>query len=580
MTSLNRRAAIGALGVVLALTATACSSSKGGGGGDKTASGANSAANTKAGGTLYYISKRSVEHWDPQRMYIGRDLTDGSRLFYRTLTMLTPDNKLVPDLATTTGTASDSNRTWTYTLKTGPKWQDGSPITCEDFKYGVSRTFAVSVITGGPNYALQFLNIGTDSKGASLYSGPYTRKNQALFDKAVVCNGNTLTFHLKKPVGDFNFAASGALAAFAPFKASQDKGAQSNFQIFSSGPYKLQGTWQEAKGGTVVRNPNYDPKTDDPTIRRALPDSIVFQEGLTDETVFDRLLKDQGPDKTAVTDRSAPPAYQARVAQQKGRMSNPVTPYMDYLLPNFKTVTNPKVREALAVALDKTGWVTASGGPAIQKPANSIISSQVEGYKDFGNTFGAPDGGDAAKAKDLLTQAGVPMPYPIHFTYSGGTPTADQQASSVKASLEKAGFTVKLEGLTDTYYDVIQNPKNAEKYDLVWASWGADWPNASTVIPPLFDSRVNISDASNGQDYGNYANDATNKAIDAAYNEPDAAKRNAMWGDLSEQLAKEVAYIPLVIRKFLRLHGSGVTNYTENEASNAFPDLGQLGTTG
>jgi peptide/nickel transport system substrate-binding protein len=580
MTSLNRRVTICAIGVVLAVTATACSSSKKSSGGGASGSASSGAASTKTGGTIYYLTKRPVEHWDPQRTYIGRDLADTSRLFYRTLTMLTPDNKLVPDLATNTGTASNSNKTWAFTLKSGPTWQDGSPVTCADIKYGVSRTFAVNTITGGPNYAIQFLDIPTNPDGSSQYAGPYTKKGQALYDKAVVCNGNTITFNLRKSVPDFNYAVSGALAAFAPFKASQDKAAQSNFQVFSSGPYMLQGTWQEGKGGTFVRNPNYDPKTDNTNTRRALPDKIVWQEGLTEETIFDRLLKNQGPDQFAVTDRSAPPAYQTRVVQQKSRMTNPDTPFVDYLLPNFKKVTNPLVRQALAVATDKTSWITAYGGPALAKPANSIILPTVTGYKDFGNVFGAPDNGDPNKAKQLLQQAGVKIPYPIHFTYSGGTPRTDAQASSLKAALEKAGFKVTLEGLGDTYYDVIQNPSNASKYDLTWAGWGADWPNASTVIPPLFDSRVNLSAASNGQDYGWYQSNSANQAMDAAYNEPDASKRNADWGNLSEQLAKDVAYIPLDIEKFLRLHGSGVTNYSEGPASNGYPELGQIGTTG
>jgi peptide/nickel transport system substrate-binding protein len=580
MTSLNRRVTICAIGVVLAVTATACSSSKKSSGGGASGSASSAAASTKTGGTVYYLTKRPVEHWDPQRTYIGRDLADASRLFYRTLTMLTPDNKLVPDLATTTGTATNDNKTWAFTLKSGPKWQDGTPVTCADIKYGVSRTFAVNTITGGPNYAIQFLDIPTNADGSSQYAGPYTKKGQALYDKAVVCNGNAITFNLRKPVPDFNYAVSGALAAFAPFKASQDKAAQSNFQVFSDGPYMLQGTWQEGKGGTFVRNPNYDPKTDDTSIRRALPDKIVWQEGLTEETIFDRLLKNQGPDQFAVTDRSAPPAYQTRVVQQKSRMTNPDTPFVDYLLPNFKKVTNPLVREALAVALDKTSWITAYGGPALAKPANSIILPTVTGYKDFGNVFQAPDNGDPAKAKSLLQQAGVKMPYPIHFTYNGGTPRTDAQASSLKAAYEKAGFSVTLEGLGDTYYDVIQNPSNASKYDLTWAGWGADWPNASTVIPPLFDSRVNLSASSNGQDYGWYQSNSANTAMDAAYNQPDTAKRNAQWGDLSEQLAKDVAYIPLDIEKFLRLHGSGLTNYSEGPASNGYPELGQIGTTG
>jgi peptide/nickel transport system substrate-binding protein len=52
-----------------------------------------------------------------------------------------------------------------------------------------------------------------------------------------------------------------------------------------------------------------------------------------------------------------------------------------------------------------------------------------------------------------------------------------------------------------------------------------------------------------------------------------------MWGDLSESLFTEVAYIPLAIQKFLRLHGSGVTNYQEDPASNGYPDMGLVGRT-
>ena len=127
------------------------------------------------------------------------------------------------------------------------------------------------------------------------------------------------------------------------------------------------------------------------------------------------------------------------------------------------------------------------------------------------------------------------------------------------------------------YYSVVFDPKKAG--DFGTGGWGPDWPNASTVIPPLFDSRVNLSSASNGQDYGWYQSDATNSAIDAAYNESDPAKRNAMWGDLDEALAKEVAYIPLDNPRFPRLHGSGVTNYQEDAASNGYPDLGTVGAT-
>jgi peptide/nickel transport system substrate-binding protein len=563
--------AICAASVVLVVTVTACTSSKKGG-----RTGQASRPSAKSGGTLNYLINLPVAHWDPQRMYLGRDIAEASRMFYRTLTQLTPDNKLVADLATDTGKASDGNKTWTFTLKPGPKWQDGTPVTCQDIKYGVSRTFAVNTITGGPNYAIQFLDIPTKPDGSSQYEGPYTKKGQALFDKAVVCSGNTITFHLRKPVGDFNYAVSGALAAFAPFKASQDKGAQSSFQVFSDGPYMLQGTWQDGKGGSFVRNPTYDPSTDYPGIRNALPNKVVFQEGISQETIFDRLLKDQGPDRFAVTGESAPPAFQSQVNSHKSRASNSDTPFIDYVVPNFKRMTNPLVRQALAAATDKASYVIAYGGPGVATPVNSIIQKSVSGYLDFANPVAVPDQGDPAKAKSLLHQAGAGIPYPIHYTYPS-TPTADAQASALQAAWQKAGFKVTLQALAPgAYSDAVGNPHESSRYDVVLGSWGADWPNASTVIPPLFDSRVNLSEDSTGQDFGSYASDATNNAIDAAYDETDTATRNAMWGDLSEQLAKECAYIALSNARFLRLHGSSVTNYHEGIATAGYPDLGQI----
>jgi peptide/nickel transport system substrate-binding protein len=574
----KQRAMIVAFSGVVALTAAGC-----GGGGTTASPTTGTGAAAAKGGTIYYLTKRAAEHLDPQRTYVGRDISNEARMVYRTLTTFPvapgkASTKLVADLATDIGTASDGGKTWKFTIKDGIKWQDGKPITCADFQYGISRTFAVDVITGGPNYAIQFLDIPKDAKGASTYKGPYAKDaaGQAAFDKAVVCDGNNITFHLGKPVGDFNYALY--LPSFSPYRVDQDKGDKSNFAIFSTGPYMLQGVWTKGKGGTFVRNPNWDPKTD--TVRKANPDKIQFTEGLTDEVIAQRLISDQGNDKFAVTDRRVTPAFQPQVLanpQMKSRQELVDSPFVDYLVPNFKTQTNPLVRQALAISTDKTGYLTASGGKTYGRAAQTLIApSVVVGYKDF-NAFNAPDAGDPVKAKALLTQAGVPMPYPINFTYQGGTPTSQKFAAALKAGWEKAGFAVTLNELTDTYYDVIQNPTNAKKFDVTWAGWGADWPSASTVIPPLFDSRVNLSAASTGQDYGYYDDATFNKAIDAAYAETDLTKQSQMWGDLDQSLAKQVGYIPLAYGRFFLIWGSGVKGWIDNPAFADYPDLGSVG---
>ena len=75
----------------------------------------------------------------------------------------------------------------------------------------------------------------------------------------------------------------------------------------------------------------------------------------------------------------------------------------------------------------------AYGGPAVATPVNSIIQKSAADYLDFANPLAVPDQGDPAKAKTLLQQAGVPIPYPIHYTYPS-TPTTDAQASALQAA--------------------------------------------------------------------------------------------------------------------------------------------------
>ena len=55
----------------------------------------------------------------------------------------------------------------------------------------------------------------------------------------------------------------------------------------------------------------------------------------------------------------------------------------------------------------------------------------------------------------------------------------------------------------------------------MWGGWGADWPSQLDRDPPLFDARINLTEKSNGQDYGNYESDAVNKLIDEAATKPD-----------------------------------------------------------
>jgi peptide/nickel transport system substrate-binding protein len=86
-----------------------------------------------------------------------------SRLYARALTTFTPAPgtaglKLVPNLATSLGTPNDGGKTWTYHIRAGLKFSDGTPITSADGKYAIERSnYAPDVLSNGPTYFHQYL---------------------------------------------------------------------------------------------------------------------------------------------------------------------------------------------------------------------------------------------------------------------------------------------------------------------------------------------------------------------------------------------------------------------------------------
>lgn len=576
----NRMRRIAALGAasVLALTLVACGSDDG-----PSEEPDDSKAAAK-GGTLYYLQHFPFESVDPQRIYYGVELANFRRLLYRGLLAFPisedPEeaNTPVPDLATDTGTSSEGGKVWSFTLKDGVKWEDGSDITCEDVKYGTSRVFANDIITGGPNYTLSYIDVPADAEGAPTYKGPYTGKGQADFDKAVTCDGKTITFKFNKPWADFPLAVAGMMMT-DPYKESFDEGAKSTWKILSNGPYKVEGgVWDKNKGGRLVRNENYDPATDEPDkLRRALPDVIEWEVDTSDtsvELINDRLFADAGNDRFAITSARVPPT---QFSQLEGpvleRYLNVLSPYNSYLVPNHKRLTDVKVRQALAVALDLDGYVQALGGERAAAPSETIVNPGVSGAQD-NPAFEGDNGGDPEAAKALLAEAGVKTPFPIKLAYPT-SPSADKAMAVIKEAWDAAGFQVTLEGQGDTYYDVISKPD--DEFDVTWAGWGADWPSMMTVLPPLFDSRPNFSPTTCGQDYGCYKSKAFEDLVDTAANAASVDEQVAALQEADAQLGADVAYIPLEVTKFNWLHGSKVTGFITTPASSSYPDMGAIG---
>ncbi len=554
-------------GAIAALVLSACTGKSGKG--HETAG-----AGQHGGGTLYVNTSRAYTHLDPQRNYFGDAIAFDSRTLARTLTTFPPaegtkSTDVVADVATDTGTRSADAKTWTFSIKPDVKWQDGKAVTCADFKYGISRTFATDIIESGPLYALDYLAVPRDANGQAAYDGPYKKNGQAGFDKSIDCPApNKIVFHLRHPVADFYETLT--MPAFAAVRQDKDTGAKYDSSVFSDGPYMIEGKWEPTRGGTLVRNPNWVASSD--TVRKAYPDKIVVAFGDTADTVYQKLESDNGTATNTVTTTSAPPAAIATVLgpRLQNRSASVDDGYIHYLSVNVVKVPDKQVRQAIAMAVNRTAYVTAWGGSAVGSPTNSWISPLLKAYTKY-DPFGVSDNGDPAKAKAVLQAAGVKLPYPIRFQYSKDN-TQDKAATTLKSDLEQAGFKVTLDGLNpDTYYDIVANPKQTA--EVTWARWAADWPSGSTVIPPLADGRANISQDTLGNDLAAYNDPYTNKAIDAALSLTDAAAQQQAWSALDQRIVKDGVIIPLMANKALYLYGSNIKGFLLNAAFGGFVDL-------
>ncbi len=536
-----------------------------------------SAGPTVAGASLSILRLGPVAAWDPQRLSVGADMAFAGRVFERTLTAWAPATHpdtmpdLAPDLATDTGTATVAGSRWSFTLRGDATWQDGLPVTCADVKYGISRTFATTQITGGSTYALALLDVPRNPDGSSTYAGPYLKTGQAGFDRAVACSGQTITIKLATPVPDFNQVV--ALSAFGPVRADKDGGARSATEIFSNGPYMLKTVWAPSTGATFVRNPHWDMATD--PIRKARPSQIVYQEGVPVETAISSIMT-AGLNAFSLTGDSAPPVLQHNIMSTPSMQSlstNPRSPFVDYLLPNFSrpTMANLKVRQALAVGTNREAYVTALGGDTAAEATYAMINKSLPAYHDF-NPLAVPLRGDATRARSLLQASGVALPVRITVAYRKGT-IADKAMAALQQGWQDAGFSVTLEGVENDYLTTIAAVRNSRRYDVMWAVGSAEWPSGSSVIPSLFDSRLNLTAPSSGQDYGRFASQAFNAKIDVAARIPEAADREKAWGDLDVQVATQVAAIALTNQRYMFMHGVGVKSYMDNPALGSTVDL-------
>ncbi|MDP5314574.1 ABC transporter substrate-binding protein [Streptomyces poriferorum] len=551
---ISRRVAAAAAVLAVAAGAAACGPEGSSKGSDDTSGAAGA---PKKGGTLTVLNSSPQEDFDPARLYTSGGGNVPS-LVFRTLTTRNREDgaagsKVVPDLATDLGTPSRNATVWTYTLKDDLKYEDGTAITSADIKYGIERSFAAE-LSGGAPYLRDWLIGGAD------YQGPY--KDKKGLASIGTPDAKTIVFHLNKPEGEFPYLATQTQTT--PVPKAKDTGTKYEEHPLSSGPYKVVKNEGDGERLVLERNTHWSAATDEE--RKAYPDRIDVRSGLDSAVINQRLSASQGADAAAVTtDTNLGPAELAKVTGDKklaARVGTGHFGYTNYIAfnPKVKPFDNPKVRQAISYAVDRGSVVNAAGGSSLAEPATTFLPDQ----DSFGHTpydaFPAGKNGNAAKAKELLKEAGYPDGLTVTLTHNNDKnfATSPEIATALQEALKKAGITVKLRGLEDNAYsDTVYNVKTEPGFFL--GGWGADWPSGGPFFAPIFDGRQ-IVKAGYNFNSAQLNDPAVNKEIDEINKLTDLGAAAKRWGALDKKVGEQALTVPLFHPVYKRLYGESVKN--------------------
>jgi peptide/nickel transport system substrate-binding protein len=580
-----RKRAWVALAIVAALGLSACGSSS------KDSGSSGPQLNNKAvndvvnpsdakGGTLKAAMAGGWgDSFDPGNTYYAYSW-NMARNYSRTLVMFKPapgkqSLELVPDTATDLGKSSDGGKTWTYTIQKDLKMEDGTPVTSKEIAYAVSRTFDTAELKLGPQYLATLLNWPKDYKGP--YKGP---KNADISSAIETPDPYTIVFHLKQPFAEFDYLA--ALPQTAPVPPAKDTGSKYTTHPISSGPYMWKGNADINRGGTLVRNPNWDAKTD--PNRKALPDQIDLKLGLQADDLDNQMIS--GDQDLDITGSGVQPAALPKVLQQKdlqARADNPIGGFLwlTWIMSNVKPFDNADCRKAVMYAMSPSSYQNAYGGKyAGGALGSTVLPPVVPGYKksDIYGLTSHPDG-QAAKAKDALKKCGQPNGFETTIGYRSSRDKEKATAVAFQQSLGKVGIKVNVKPMPDDTYSSETCGKPAyvvaNKVGLCVYGWGADWPTGYGFLSQLVDGR--LINPEGGSANHSVRSPEVDKLLDQLAVEQDASKRADLSTQIDQLVMKGAYLYPGVYAKGVLLRGKDVTNVFISDAFNGQYDYTALG---
>ena len=511
MKRISRRNFLKVAGVgAAALGLAACGGNKSGStatSGNASSAGSSTGSINTAGFTVQYGS--NPETLDPA---LNSAVDGGNTIItvFETLLIINENNETVPGQAES-WTTSEDGLTWTFTMRDGLKWSDGSELNAKDFEYSFKRMADPDTAAPYAETCLGMIDGFEEAAGFPDADGnPTVEPNLDALNVKASDDGKTLTIVLGYPCSYFDKIA--AFAAMSPVQkatveANGDAWCTSPDTYVCNGPYMIT-EWTPSERIVLTKNPNYVGGWDNSKIVSDSITLLLLEDSSASFAAYNSgeavLIKDVPTDEIPSLTK----------AEDGGDF------YVDTILGTYYVSLNlkrdafkdAKVRKALSLAIDRD-YVANTIMQGTYSTADSIVGPGIvdeNGYfHDNGNApyISADYEANLAEAKKLLAEAGYPN--------GEGYPT-------IEYSCNDAGYHVPLAeylqqawgdlGITLTIskmeWSSFTAARRAGEYDVARNGWVMDYNDPSNMLD-LFCS-------GNGNNDGKYSNPEVDAAIEAS----------------------------------------------------------------
>ena len=532
------RPALLAVAFALAIVLSNCNSPSTNQTSSRSSSPANSPAAAPVGALVYGAGGQPV-NLEPGNISDGNSIMAQDQIYNRLIETKPGTTELEPALATQ-WISSEGDKVWTFKLRQGVKFHDGTDFDAEAVRFNIERWW-------DPNNEFGYRNAGKTYEIWGQLFGGYKGTPESLLQEVTTQGKDTIKFVLKQPSAAFPSAlASGYFGIASPdaIKKAKDRYGTPSSQAVGTGAFTFK-EWRSGDRIVFEKNLNYWkqglPKSNQ-LVMRFITDPAArlaqLRAGTIDFTV------DLSPDQLKEIQSDANLEAVLRPSFNVGYLA---------LNPSYEPLSKLEVRQAIAQAINKKEIVKAFWGGLGENDPHftpaSLQEFQSEKVPDY--EF------NPQNAKELLAQAGYPNGFDLQLWYMPVSrpyfPNPKPIAEAFAADLSAIGIRVSLQ--TKDWAAYLADRNKSPGYQAFMLGWTGDYGDPDNFYYAHFGP-------GSTNDIGKWKNDQVFKLLDDGRAKADKAARAKIYQAVDEILYKEAVRLPIVHSQPLLAKRKSVTGWT------------------